>query len=336
MSHYLVLEKMQVQNANCISGLTYGFPSITHFMGYSHAMSRQLSKQFGLQITGCAVICHQHQIHSYQPSGWGDHVFALARAPLNEKGRGAPIAEEGRMHLTVTLVMQCSAAVLPEQHAALIERVTQLTLRQKLAGGVVVDVKGITLYSSDDNTSLSRKILRRAIPGFVLADRSSLLKQHHQALQAESPSATMLDAWLDFSALTYQAVPAEPTQGADPLTSVDCAPVKADWIHVPKPAAGYLVPLAVGYKAISHLYAPGEVANSRDLETPCCFVEAAYGIGQWLSPHRIDDLQNVLWRYAQHGSWYVCQTQQEHDTLAITPEQASVIADDNEIELTYF
>ncbi|HHH1607741.1 TPA: type I-F CRISPR-associated protein Csy2, partial [Yersinia enterocolitica] len=39
MSYLIVLRHVQVENANAISGLTYGFPAMTHFLGYTHALS---------------------------------------------------------------------------------------------------------------------------------------------------------------------------------------------------------------------------------------------------------------------------------------------------------
>ena len=220
------------------------------------------------------MVCHQHQVQAYQPGGWGDYVFALTRNPLTKEGNTAPIVEEGRMHLTVSLILETSKAFSGAQQQQLIETLTVLAQRQKLAGGQVICLKGVSLYSDDDEQALSRKLLRKVLPGFVLTDRSELLKQHYQQLISTQPNATMLDAWLDFAALTYQAVTAE---NVDSSTE----PHAVEWVRVPKPDKGYLVPITTGYKAISALYPAGAVANSRDPQYPFCFVESAYGVGQW-------------------------------------------------------
>jgi CRISPR-associated protein Csy2 len=34
MSSLILLRRMKVENANAIAGLTYGFPAITHFLGF--------------------------------------------------------------------------------------------------------------------------------------------------------------------------------------------------------------------------------------------------------------------------------------------------------------
>jgi len=62
MSQYLVLSHIDVQNANSVAGLTWGFPAITHFLGFTHALNRKLSShyrgEYESELTGCAVISH--------------------------------------------------------------------------------------------------------------------------------------------------------------------------------------------------------------------------------------------------------------------------------------
>jgi CRISPR-associated protein Csy2 len=329
MSHYILLEHIKVQNANCIAGFTYGFPAITHFLGYTHALSRKLQQQFGIALTGCSVVCHQHQVHAYQPGGWGDYVFALTRNPLTKEGSTAPIVEEGRMHLTVSLILEADKVFDSCKKQQLFDTLQLFVLRQKLAGGRVVSLKGVSLYSDDDEQALSRKLLRKVLPGFVLTDRSELLKQHYQQLTAVRPETTMLDAWLDFAALTYRA---EVVDDVHESTEQQAAA----WVRAPKPDKGYLVPITTGYKAISPLYPAGVVVNSRDPQYPFCFVESVYGVGQWLSPHRVPDIRDVIWRYRQQGPWYLCTTDTAKNILKLHPEQEAALAEITETEFNYF
>ena len=81
----------------------------------------------------------------------------------------------------------------------------------------------------------------------------------------------------------------------------------ADWLVVPKPNHGYLVPLMTGYQRISELYAPGVVENARDAETPFAFTEAVYGVGEWCGLHRIRSLDEIFWRYRTTETGYYCQ-----------------------------
>ncbi len=104
MSYLLLLPHIRIENANAVAGLTWGFPAITHFLGYVHALSRRVS-EFGVSFTGCAVINHEHHIQAY--SSGRDYQFALTRNPLTKEGKTAAFNEEGRMHLTVSLLVEC-------------------------------------------------------------------------------------------------------------------------------------------------------------------------------------------------------------------------------------
>ena len=108
MRHLLLLNNLRVENANAISGMTWGFPAPTNFLGFTHALSRKCQAKWGnhASLGGVGIICHSHQVHTQQPSGF-EHVFALSRNPLTKDGNTAPFNEEGRMHMTVSLLVDC-------------------------------------------------------------------------------------------------------------------------------------------------------------------------------------------------------------------------------------
>jgi CRISPR-associated protein Csy2 len=83
---------------------------------------------------------------------------------------------------------------------------------------------------------------------------------------------------------------------------------------------GWLVPLPIGYAGISPLYAPGEVANSRDDSTPFRFVESLYSLGQWISPHRLDTIEQLLWTQESdpEAGLYRCRNRYA-ESLAASP-----------------
>ncbi len=305
MSTYITLSRLQVQNANCIAGLTYGFPAITHFMGYIHALSRKLQKSHQLSLEGCAIICHQHQVHAYQPKGYGEYVFAQTRNPLTRKGDVAPIMEEGRMHLTVSLITRCEGMISGgDEGAAQFKKVLEeLCLTQKLAGGVINRLQSVHIDSGDSGDkvrALNQRMLHRLLPGFVLIDQSAYLKKYWHSCQESTPEISLFDAWLDFISLRYKA---EPQLAKDEVISNK---TKASWKYVPKPEPGYLVPLMTGYKAISALHEAGTFPDTRDSDTPFRFVETVYGLGEWKSPHRLQTISDALWFYQQEDDWYLC------------------------------
>lgn len=300
MSTLIVLRRLRVENANTVAGLTYGFPAITQFLGFTHALSRKLTASHGLRLDGCAVVCHEHQIHAH--SSGRDYQFALTRNPLTKEGKTAPFNEEGRMHMTVSLLLECHGEIESGDYGknALAAHLAQVCPTMKLAGGTIVEREPLAIEVLDwpESTKALRRLQWRLMPGFALRDRSSRLDEHYQTLLADNPQATRLDAWLDFAALKMRA---ELPEGEAPE-----AGARAAWRYEPKPQPGYLVPMMTGWQRISALYAPGEVANARDSDTPFAFAEAVYGIGEWCGLHRIRDINDILWRYRTTQTGYYC------------------------------
>lgn len=299
MSSLILLRRISVENANAIAGLTWGFPAITHFLGFAHALSRRLTESHGLRIEGCAVVSHEHQIHAH--TSGRDYQFALTRNPLTREAKTASFNEEGRMHMTVSLLLECHGEIPNGEYGQrdLAEYLSQVCPTLRLAGGIVVDIETITVMAMPSTDREMRRLQWQLMPGFALRDRSSWLVQHHQTLLENHPDATLLDAWLDFVALKIQAEMPESgnLREGEP----------ADWYVVPKPNPGYLVPLMTGYQRISELYAPGVVENARDAETPFAFTEAVYGVGEWCGLHRIRSLDDIFWRYRTTETGYYCQ-----------------------------
>lgn len=327
MSDYLLLRDIRVENANAISGMTYGFPSPSNFLGYSHALSRSLQKKYGATVSlgGVGIICHQHQVQAHR-IGY-ETVFALTRNPITHEGKTAPFNEEGRMHLTVSLLIECNfdvtdLAINPDadinlneetpaqRQRSFINCVHEQAVNQRLAGGTITNIGNVNILSIDNNSEAGEREFRRwmlrLIPGFVLKDRHDALCNHHQARLIENTEAELLDSWLDFIALDSEAVLADNFEG-EPVEGE----TTATWRFKPKPEAGYFVPLAVGFEAISPLYEAGVVERARDNQVPFRFVESTYSIGQWLGPHRIKTPKDMLWHYHheedEQGGRYICR-----------------------------
>jgi len=305
MSTYITLSHIEVQNANCVAGITYGFPAVTQFLGFVHALSRKLQASREITFGGCAVVSHRHQLHAYKNNKFSDYYFTQSKNPVagrfeSSKAGGSPsVIQEGKMNMRVSLVIECEGFNGTfDDKIALEKYIKSLVLRHRLAGGVILSLKDVVLESVEKDNY--RGVIRRLLPGFVLKERNEYLLSHLEKLQEKRIEATMLEAWLDFSAIKYKA---------DPILKegeVLSEKTKADWKYQPKPNSGYLIPLMVGYQAISEVYKAGEVARVRDGSVPFCFVEAVYSIGEWLSPHRIKSLDEVLWHYVYSDEKYLC------------------------------
>ncbi|WP_297481972.1 type I-F CRISPR-associated protein Csy2 [uncultured Photobacterium sp.] len=295
-----IIKNMHIEGANPIAGFTYGFPAITQFLGFVHALSRKIEPQHGISFDGCAVMCHQHQVHAYRGSDWDDYGFALTRNPLAKDGKTAPIVEEGKMNLCVSLLIECKgfSGGNSDQEQLISDAIKTLALSQRCAGGRITHIEACQFKPMPNEASGCRKLLRPLLPGFILCDRSDYLQQHN-----ESNDQNIIMNWLDFSALRYRY---------ETLTESNNPDVEqGQWKRVNKPQSGYLVPLMIGYKQISEVFAAGEVANVRDNTTPFAFTEAVYSVGEWIgSPSRVESINQILWRYQYSSPYYLCRAQQ--------------------------
>ncbi|MBC3810920.1 type I-F CRISPR-associated protein Csy2 [Undibacterium aquatile] len=345
MSQYLVLSHIDIQNANSIAGLTWGYPAITHFLGFTHALNRKLSRHYeGAyegELTGCVVISHSFENKVYQPKQYADFEFIQSKNPpvlAKHKNSSPPIIEEGKMNLTVSLVIELDQpfALTTEEIGKFENAILELCYSMRLAGGTILNIKQAKLLSAstqEQHTSMLRRIKRLTLPGFVLLDRSEYLESHYQAMAVRhkenedaSSEPGLLDAWLDFAALKSKAIPLLNDGQSEPDENTP-----ANWKYIAKPNPGYLVPLMTGYKAISDLYPAGEVLNTRDEITPSRFVEAIHSIGEWKGIHNLHSIHDAIWRYEQDEQWYLCKQgsrAKDSESLAMqTPaiEQSNII-----------
>ncbi len=322
MSQYLLLKKISVQNANAIAGLTYGFPAITNFLGFAHALSRKLSNELELSLGGVAVISHQNNIHARQPKGWGDYVFALSRNPLTQQGNTAPINEEGRLSMQVSMLIEIDGLTAGNNQTvdSLIEQVNHIIPTLRLAGGQITKIEEVSVTADGEQDN----ILRRLMPGFLLIDRSDYLNMHFNKLKEQDDEISIFDAWCDFAKIKFKA---EKVLDDELISEEGEEKVaKAIWHYLPKPQAGYLVPINTGYCAISPVYSEGEVDNVRDSEVPVVFAESAYSVGEWLSAYRLTNINDAIWRYQYQYPWYLAKANSFVEEV-IEPEEF----DENEI-----
>ncbi|MBA3487645.1 MAG: type I-F CRISPR-associated protein Csy2 [Lysobacter sp.] len=301
----LVLPRLRIQNANAISSpLTWGFPSITAFIGLMHVLERKLGSQTGLQFLKVGVICHGFEAQATQ--GGFTRSFHLTRNPVGKDGSTAAIVEEARAHIDISLVFEVRFPLHQSsqtQRQDMAKQVGDLVEGIRVAGGSVMpslDRPGLAdrcrfrpyleLVEDDDEQRRKafRRLGRRLLPGFALVSRDDLLQARLETLRQTDEEATVLDAWLSLSRLISRATKVNETnQKTGEVTET------VEWKT--ERHKGWLVPIPVGYAALSALHAPGEVANARDDHTPLRFVESVYSIGQWISPHRLSDPSDLLW-----------------------------------------
>ncbi len=314
--HLLVLPHLRVQNANAISSpLTHGFPSITAFLGLMWALERK-TRAAGLDLSfkAVGVVCHDHQ--EQVTEGGYVKAFRLTRNPVGKDGKTQAIVEEGRIHLEISLVFAVSSerwAHTPDAPETDVATVAELLSAMRVAGGsllapeqskrvryqpFVIDQTG----NSDDRREVYSKQRMRLLPGFALVARDDLLEARFGDLKKENPDATRLDAWLSLSRINWQ----------HDATINDG---KGGWLN-DRTGQGWIVPIPVGYGALGELHDPGVVANARDASTPFRFVESVYSIGQWLSPHRLNEANQLLWYADSHPDDGLYRCRNDYRTAA--------------------
>ncbi|MDF1484520.1 type I-F CRISPR-associated protein Csy2 [Ramlibacter sp. H39-3-26] len=306
----LVFPHLRVQNANAISSpLTHGFPAITALTGLMWALERKLNQAgIPLHLHGVGVVCHHYQEQTTQ--GYV-HSFNLTRNPVDKDGSTAAIVEEGRIHLDITLVFSVSEKRAPGALPRLVQDApdtlqqwaddaSRVLAQMRMAGGSLLPTRAalgrrvrpwIAVLPDDTQQRATRlrEWRRQWLPGYALVGRDDLLAERLRVLREHTPQATLLDAWLHASRFNYEA---ERPQTDQP----QAADGKVRWHDPLRPrGSGWIVPIPVGYAALSGQHAAGAVANARDAATPLRFVESVYSLGEWISPHRLRSLEQLLW-----------------------------------------
>ncbi|HNQ47883.1 MAG TPA: type I-F CRISPR-associated protein Csy2 [Hydrogenophilus thermoluteolus] len=283
------LKHVRVENANAISGnFLWGFPSPSAFLGFAHALERRLNS---VKLGGVGIVCHRLDPQVSHPDGpFRPGRFRLARHPYiagwkKFKNEPAALIEEGKAHLEITLVLEVRTELDEGDRQALAQEMRSIVPSLRLAGGSIrgcTDVQVIEWPEwEEDQRKAFRKLRYRLLPGFALVERQDRLEEHLQTLCAQNPETTPLEAFLDLLARRWEPSDTDENTG------------KCRWQIRPRP--GWLVPIAVGYAALSELYR--EVAASRDPNVPFRFVESLYTVGEWVSPHRLTRLEQLFWRF---------------------------------------
>lgn len=294
-THLLVLPRLRVQNANAISSpLTHGFPSMTAFLGLMWALERKAVDAGIDRVAFNAVGVVSHGWQEQTTEAGFVKSFSLTRNPVGKDGNTAAIVEEGRIHLDLSLVLALTAEDWDEaQQETDVTALAELVSGMRVAGGTVVPAERPWLQryrpwlvdltgDSEAQQRAFRKACVRLLPGAALVCRDDLIDQRLQAMRPDNHSATRLDAWLSLSRVEWRY-------------TNDANEGKGGWQSSRNKGDGWIVPIPVGYGALSELYPPDRVRNARDTKTPFRFVESLYSVGEWVGVHRFKSPQQLLW-----------------------------------------
>ncbi|TVQ42383.1 MAG: type I-F CRISPR-associated protein Csy2 [Wenzhouxiangella sp.] len=291
-THLLCLPRLRVQNANAVSSpLTHGFPAMTAFLGLMWALERK-AHAAGIEVffNAVGVICHEHQ-ELITDTGFVK-AFRLTRNPIDKTGKTAAIVEEGRMHVEISLLLGITAEHWrdTEREREETSAIAAILHSMRVAGGTLhpPEKPGLRRYrpwtipqSGSDAAAVFKKARGRLLPGSALVLREDLIGKRQKALQQSNPDCSRLEAWLSLSRFNWRYQ--EDDSG------------KGEWVNDRPKGSGWIVPIPIGYGALSELHPAGSVTNARDANTPFRFVESLYSVGEWLGPHRIQEAKQMLW-----------------------------------------
>lgn len=170
------------------------------------------------------------------------------------------------------------------------QAVKEILPRMKMAGGDILDVGKIQVMRIDVNDRKAvKKVIFSLMPGYVPIERKDLMEA------AELERKDSLDRLLHYLKV-YQ------TAEKDESGKI------TGWKYE-KAAAGWIAPLAVGFKGLSPL---GKVKNQRDPDTPHRFAESIVTLGEFKMAHRFRDIDEMMWHYAyeETNQLYLCKNKE--------------------------
>ncbi len=299
MKKILILPRLKIHNANALSSpYTIGFPAMTAWLGFTHALQRRLnavSEDFeDLQFNSMAVVSHEFDLQTRKGENDFNYSIISTSNPLKKDGKRPSTIEEARCHLTVSLLIEYSG-IDQDEALEMKEAIPGLLHCMKIASGDLMNVSFKPELIKINNQQETKRLMSRLMPGFTLVERRDLIIE---AMQNENLDG--MDALLAY--LTINSRCQKPENTEDETT-------KAEWKQSRK-HPGWLVPIATGFQGISE---PSSVENQRHTAYPHRFAETVVTLGEFIMPTRIDQLDNMLWHYADvTNNLYLCQQNQPY------------------------
>ncbi|EGR2501546.1 CRISPR-associated protein [Vibrio cholerae] len=283
----LILPHLKIHNANALSSpFTIGFPAMTAWLGFVHALERKLSQAglSDLMLHSAAVVSHRCDVQTHKGEGDFVHSIIGTANPLDKDGSRSAFIEEARCHLDVSLVIEWSGNEEQVQQPEFTEQLQAVIATMKVAGGDVLAVGKPSVKSviTEDDTG---RVLRQLMPGYVLIERRDLM------IDAMQQGDDAIDALLGYLTVHHHCEQLE-----------DQSVV---W-HSQRKTSGWIVPIATGFQGISPL---GEAKNQRDPSVPHRFAESVVTLGEFVMAHKIKHLDDILWQYHPdlENDLYLCQ-----------------------------
>ncbi|WP_028115396.1 type I-F CRISPR-associated protein Csy2 [Ferrimonas senticii] len=284
----LILPHIKIHNANALSSpFTIGFPAMTAWLGFTHALERKLNQAglSDLMLHSTAVVSHHCDLQTYRGDGDFVHSIVGTGNPLDKDGSRSAFIEEARCHLEVSLVIEWNGNEEKLEQADFIDTLKAVIATMKIAGGDVLSLRTPFIKNLNEQSEQETKALvKQLMPGYVLIERRDLM------IDAMQQGEDALDALIGYLTINHHC-----EQQNDAVT----------WRSERK-EAGWIVPIATGFQGISPL---GEAKNQRDPNVPHRFAESVVTLGEFVMAHKIQHINEMLWQHAPDldNDLYLCQ-----------------------------
>lgn len=285
MKDILLIPNIKLHNANALSSpYTIGFPAMTAWLGFMHALQRKLANtEFSnIKFSGVVISCLDMTLHTHK--GKGDYVSSIVGTsnPLDKAGKRPSFIEEARCDLEVSIAIECDMDFLGDD--SFTQFIDNTLHAMKIASGDISSFRPSQHIEVENDKP--RSLTKYLMPGFCLVSRQELMQQ---AMQDGSDA---IDAMLEFLKTT---------------TDIDIDDNhKVSKSKSYKKEKGWIVPIAVGYQGISEL---GKLSNTRDENTPHRFAESVVTLGEFKMPYHFESIDQMMWRYQEYkeDDLYLCR-----------------------------
>lgn len=305
---FICFSHIKLEYANAIAGMgTHGFPSIGAFLGFCESINIDIKGNFkDIQLSGVLILSHNVEEQVYGVRDNYRYGFKQKRTALNAKKlTPKPIIEEGYLHADLSLIVELKqeyANYNSEFQQNLCNKLLGLALSKKIAGGNIISIESCHFIKEG---KLQFKLFE-LYPFTALVNASSYFTNFIE----EYNFTSKLEAFLKLNSLTYYY-----DQDSDE---------DRKW-QQRYPKTKYIVPLHVGYKAISDEFRCNKDTALRSEEYDAVFVEPIFSFGEWVcSASKLiniinNSFEDAFWEYAQEGSFYLFNTSfcQKNEALNI-------------------
>jgi CRISPR-associated protein Csy2 len=314
----LLLPHLTVHNANALSSpFTIGFPAMTAWLGAVHALQRKLNASGfpNIKFNSTGVISHQCDLQTHKGAGDFVHSIIGTGNPLDKTGARSAFIEEARCHLDVSLVIEYSG-IEKDDEVSIQEKITHLlNSRMKMAGGDILTFKQAEFFKIEQtNRNDLHQLTRKLMPGYALTERRDLM------IDAIEQGQDAMDALLDHLVIHHKCNESDIANHENDNQADNKKQIT--WSSKRK-TKGWIVPIATGFHGLTEL---GEAKNQRDPEKPHRFAESVITLGEFKMPHKINSIDEILWRYqaVQTNNLYLCA------------QTEKIIQTEEEIENAYY